>query len=64
MKKATEDATLAMIMNPSGSVTYIPDAVGSKNIRVVVEEAVGFTTLAGLQFTHTATQPLPHIYFP
>lgn len=50
MKQATEDAKLAMIMSPSGKMTYVPDALGSEGIRVLVDKEVGFTTLAGLKF--------------
>jgi ankyrin repeat protein len=33
----------------------VPDAPGSKNIRLVVEKKVGFTRLAGLRFTDSCT---------
>jgi len=39
----------------TGKAVYLPDEVNSKNIKVVVNKILGYTTFAGLKFKHDAT---------
>lgn len=55
IKKATDDASFAMIRNPGGNMTVVPASLGSNGIRVVVDKEVGYTTLAGLKFHQNCT---------
>ncbi len=38
-----------------GKGRYFPDALGSKNIEVAINKDVGYTRIAGLEFTQQAT---------
>lgn len=51
MKPKGKDASMTMVGDSSlTGVRYIPDALGAKNISIVVNEKVKYTTLAGLRF--------------
>jgi WD40 repeat protein len=48
-------STMAMVQNPGGGVTPVPEALGSTGIRVVVNRRLRYTTLAGLRFKDDCT---------
>jgi hypothetical protein len=52
MQKVSDktESGLAMVMGPDRKVIYFPDSLGSTGIHVEIDNKVGHTTLAGLQF--------------
>jgi serine/threonine-protein kinase len=49
------DSAVAAGEKPGGGQVALPDALGSKNVKVVVNRAPGYTTVAGLRFAEDVT---------
>jgi len=55
IKALSEESRIASTMDASsGRAVPLPDELNSRNIRVVVNKKLGYTTFAGLRFKHEA----------
>lgn len=55
IKSLSDTSKIAATIDNRGRAKYMPDALDSRNIKVVVNKKLGYTTLAGLKFKQNAT---------